>query len=318
VEDSIANPIDPNLKMKIARIISMANAKVRLQFLAMARSLRATGCDLPLFVIPYDDSRFPLPENAQWIEDEGLFAVIRESAALPITRKYLALTQTNSAYFDSDIIHLRDPRKWLEPVSEDAFAVADTEWLKARWTFTPETRELYQSKSTLWLLDNFNSGFFAHAAPMVEMAQIEEFFVAHEGMVRGQTPTRSEQEGANFLVHQSGRRVVNLCLPPQRMESTMACDYAGNFEAVMRGPNAPAFMHYAGPGRNLDAAPARLISEHLTESENAEMRAEFERRKQWANREGKWPLWVRVARRLVSKVDPRFRLQWNESFSAVR
>ncbi len=305
--------------MKIDSIISMANAKVRLQFLAMARSLRAAGCDLPLFVIPYDDSRFPLPENAQWIEDEGLFAVIQKSAALPITRKYLALTQSNSAYFDSDIIHLRDPKKWLEPVSEDAFAVADTRMaLFLRWTFTPETRELYQSKSTLWLLDNFNSGFFAHAAPIGEMAQIKEFFAAYGNMVRGQTPTRGEQEGANFLVHQSGRRVFNLCLPPQRMESTMACDYSGNFEAVMRTPNAPAFMHYAGPGRNLDAAPARLIFEHLTASESAEMRAEFEQRKQRANREGKWPLWVRVARRLVSKVDPRFRLQWNESFSAVR
>jgi hypothetical protein len=38
--------------MKIDKIISMANQKVRLRFLAMERSLRATGCQLPLWVIP--------------------------------------------------------------------------------------------------------------------------------------------------------------------------------------------------------------------------------------------------------------------------
>jgi hypothetical protein len=47
--------------MKIEKIITLANNKVRLRFLAMERSLRATGCQLPLLVIPYDDKLFELP-----------------------------------------------------------------------------------------------------------------------------------------------------------------------------------------------------------------------------------------------------------------
>jgi hypothetical protein len=42
--------------MKIDKIISMANQKVRLRFLALERSLRASGCQLPILVIPYDDN----------------------------------------------------------------------------------------------------------------------------------------------------------------------------------------------------------------------------------------------------------------------
>jgi len=56
--------------MKLEKIITLANEPVRLRFLAMERSLRATGCDLPLLVIPYDDRRFELPPNAQWWETD--------------------------------------------------------------------------------------------------------------------------------------------------------------------------------------------------------------------------------------------------------
>ncbi|MCC5657844.1 hypothetical protein LC608_12750 [Nostoc sp. XA010] len=54
--------------MKIDKIISLANSKVRLMFLAMERSLRTTGCDLPILVIPYDDHLFKLPEGSSWWE----------------------------------------------------------------------------------------------------------------------------------------------------------------------------------------------------------------------------------------------------------
>ena len=54
--------------MKIDKIISMANQNVKLRFLAMERSLRATGCKLPLLVIPYDNNLFELPAGSTWWE----------------------------------------------------------------------------------------------------------------------------------------------------------------------------------------------------------------------------------------------------------
>ncbi len=52
--------------MKLDCVVTLANRAVRLRFLGMERSLRATGCDLPLKVIPYDDARFDLPGRAEW------------------------------------------------------------------------------------------------------------------------------------------------------------------------------------------------------------------------------------------------------------
>ena len=55
--------------MKLEKIITMASAPVRLRLLAMVRSLRATGCQLPVWVIPYSDdaeSEFQLPEGCEW------------------------------------------------------------------------------------------------------------------------------------------------------------------------------------------------------------------------------------------------------------
>ena len=181
--------------MGIDYVISFANLKVRLEFLAMERSLRATGCDLPLQVIPYDESRFPLPENARWLEDDELFALVRKAGAIPLCRKYLALTLANCAYFDADIIHLRDPREWLSPLRNDVFVVADTEWNKARWTFTPETRAHYRSKTTLWLLDNFNSGFFAYANAIMKSTDVIAFLSDRRNMTHGEGPTSGEQQG---------------------------------------------------------------------------------------------------------------------------
>lgn len=300
--------------MKIERIISLANVKVRLQFLAMERSLRATGCDLPLSVIPFDETRFPLPDNAQWLEDDALFALVKETGAVPVSRKYLALTLPNCAFFDSDIIHRRDPSEWLAPLPNDVFVVADTEWNKGRWTFTAETRELYRSKSTLWLLDNFNSGFFAHANPKATTEHVRALLSEPQNwkLIHGKDPTAGEQPGANFLIHKNGVEVHNLCLPPYRMESTMACDYPEDFEPIIRKPNGPAFIHYAGHGRNLAVPIARLIFDHLTKAEAAEMTGEFERRRENARNHGRWPIWARLARRIVPWIDCRFEFGWRD------
>lgn len=51
--------------MKLESIITLASTEVRLRFIAMERSLRATGCDLPLRVIPYNANASKLPLNAE-------------------------------------------------------------------------------------------------------------------------------------------------------------------------------------------------------------------------------------------------------------
>ncbi len=281
----------------------------------MERSLRATGCDLPLLVMPFDDDLFELPSNAEWWRDESLFNAFAEKHAVAHCRKLAVLSQANCAFFDSDIIHLQNPVKWLEPFPVDVFVVADTEWGKARWTFTAETKALYEARTTLWLLDNFNSGFFAYSNAMATMDTFEKHLSnpAFIKLLHGNEPTRGEQASANLLIHLSGIEVLNICLPPYRMESTMACDYPHDCEALLRKTNSAPFIHYAGPGRNLDAPISRLIFEHLTKAEAAEMMEEFVRRKERARRHAHWPIWVRVAKRIVPRLDQRFCIQWNDS-----
>ncbi len=72
--------------MKIDKIISMANEKVRLRFLAMERSLRAVGCQLPLLVIPYDDNLFELPEGSTWWEIPEITSWLKAQKSRPVMR----------------------------------------------------------------------------------------------------------------------------------------------------------------------------------------------------------------------------------------
>ena len=290
----------------------------------MERTLRASGCDLPLYVIPYTDEPFDLPENAQWLVDEELFAHIASHHSARPCRKFLALTQSNAAFFDADIIHLRDPRTELGSLDAGVFAVADTEWNKARWTFSEATQRVYQRKSSLWLLDNFNTGFFAFEEPVLTRDQIFDFIAdpVWGRCTREESVIAGEQPGLNWLVHLSGRTVVNLCLPPRRMESTMAVDYAELVEAtsaaesfqdfrnLLEGPDGPMFLHFAG-GVHHTKAP---ISERFLKALSAEERSGFiqEREERWtkAAKESLWPLWVRILNRIVSLADPRFQIQW--------
>jgi len=304
--------------MVIEQILSLANNAVRWQFTAMERSLRAAGCDLPLQVIPYDENLFALPKNASWLDDTAIFSAVRDAQAVKLCRKYAALVQRRCAFFDSDIIHLRDPRAALEPLPNKVFIVADTEWNKARWTFTPETREIFLAESTLWALWNFNSGFFAYEDAPVNVADVTAFLSSPIGAIaRGASPTSSEQEGANFLIHQSRVEVVNLCLPPHRMESTMACDYPDHFADLLSLPNRPFFMHFASNVLASEARIVKLFSEFLTREESAEYVAEQQKRQAALTRSAQWPIWARVANRLLPYIDQRFRLHWQPAAGSV-
>lgn len=299
--------------MIIEQIITMANKGVRLDFIAMERSLRATGCDVPIKIIPFDNSRFELPANSTWIEDDdAAFNAVKNSEAVAHCRKFAALTKKNAAFFDTDIIHLQNPVKWLQPYSPEWFVVADTEWNKARWTFTSETKSVYEKQSTLWLLDQFNSGFFAFGDAVVTAEEIAAFLSAasFRKLWSGGGPTPGEQSAINWLVNQSQRTVTNLCLPPYRIESTMALDYPQDYRSVLTKANAAPFIHYAGAGRNLDAPISELIFQHLNAEEAEEWKAEYWRKKNEKARRHHWPLWVRVLKKMVPALNPHFNIQW--------
>jgi len=299
-------------EMEIEKIITMANRTVKLQFTVMERSLRATGCNLPLHVIPFGDDLFDLPANAEWMVNEPLFATLTEHGALMMCRKYLALMQSRCAYFDTDLVHLTNPQKFLASLPGSAFVVADTEWNKTRWTFTPETKAIYLRKSTLWPLTNFNAGFFAHEAPLVNIEGIRKLLSSPElgKMGRGFSPSGSDQEGTNYLVHINGAEVINLCLPPFCVESTMACDYSGGVYRTMEASRRPPFIHFAGKAWDLNVDVAGIFLDFLTAEETREFHSSQNERLLLGKRRARWPLWARVANRVLAKVRSPVRLQW--------
>ena len=116
--------------------MTLADSKVRLQFLAFERSLRAVGCDLPLLVFPYGKDRFDLPRNAEWWDEKEFTSWLEQHKAHALMLKYFCLTQANFAFFDCDICFIEDFRKPL--AQQNGFVVADTEAGKPGWSSTPE------------------------------------------------------------------------------------------------------------------------------------------------------------------------------------
>ena len=100
--------------MKLEKIITQANSDVRLYFAVLERSLRASGCVLPILVIPYDDKIFDLPQGSSWWSMPKVFSWLKAKNTHPGMRKYQCLTTSNYQFVDSDICFLRNPQKVLE------------------------------------------------------------------------------------------------------------------------------------------------------------------------------------------------------------
>ena len=145
--------------MKLEKIITLANRKVRLQFSAMERSLRATGCDLPLWVIPYDDQRFDLPANAIWWELPEVRSLLTEYRAHRMTAKYQCFTTGNYQYVDSDVVFLRNPEAVL--AQQVGFITSCGHWGNPGHTYTEASLKVLKHKSTCWQTLVFNAGQFA-------------------------------------------------------------------------------------------------------------------------------------------------------------
>ena len=258
--------------MKLDCIITLASPEVRLRFLAMERSLRATGCQLPLRVIPYNEGRFDLPENAEWWLDTELAAWLERWHCHPAKRKYQCLTIPNHHFVDADVIFLTNPEITLATVS--GFITSCGHWKNPSHTLTAESQALLSASSTNWQTRVFNSGQWACDQALFTPDRLRNCAeeAAHAGTCLS-LPI-PDQPGVNLLVHASGIPITNLTLPPHSMESTWAGDYPdADFERFWSDPaRKPYLIHWAGCDMSQPRPIDRLMEQFLTAAEIAEWR----------------------------------------------
>lgn len=281
------------MPMKLEKIITLANEPVRLRFLAMERSLRATGCDLPLWVIPYDERRFELPPNAVWWETD-VRGWLHQERAHPMMYKYQCLTTANYQYVDTDVVFLKDPAKVL--AGEDGFITSCTHWHNTEETIHPESLSILKARSTCWQRNAFNAGQFACDRALYTEEELKR--TCHDPRYVG-TCLRfpfNDQPGLVLLVNLSEVTIRNLTLPPTFMESTWAEDYdeVANYEDYWRDETRkPYLIHWAGCDMWLPRTMDRLFTQYFSASELEEWKKEVAtkaRREIWARRSPRYLL----------------------------
>ncbi|MDB5012128.1 MAG: hypothetical protein JWQ25_330 [Daejeonella sp.] len=232
--------------MKLQKIVSLANKVCEIQFLAMERSLRATGCELPIWVIPYDNNKFELPDNCIWWEMPEIVNWVTENNLWPAFKKIQCLTISNYQYVDSDVIFLKNPALTLIPF--EGFVTSCTHWNNPGHTYTSETLQFLKQKSTTWPKLVFNTGQWACDEQLYETEELISFcennFV---DTLFKNNYLYKDQAGINLLVNYKNVPITNVTLPPINMESSWAGDYLdaesfNKFEASEK----PYLMHWAG------------------------------------------------------------------------
>lgn len=231
--------------MKLDKIISLANKTVRLRFLAMERSLRATGCQLPILVIPYDDNLFELPKGSTWWAIPEIINWLTQENAHPMMRKYQCLTVTNYQFVDSDVCFLRNPEEVLQP--HQGFITSCGHWRNATHTFTPESKQIFIQLTTNWQKNVFNAGQFACDTALFSVNELKSRAMQPDFVNTCIRFPFHDQPGLNLLVLASGIKVTNLTLPPYCMESTWAGDYPQEYEYYWQElERKPYLIHWAG------------------------------------------------------------------------
>ncbi|MGE9296156.1 MAG: hypothetical protein ACQKBV_07725 [Puniceicoccales bacterium] len=238
--------------MELNQIITLASKSVEPLFHMMERSLRATGCDLPLRVIPFSESRFDLPENSEWWEVPEFLNWIDHAGSRPVMRKYQVLLASNFHFVDTDVIFLRDPREVL--AKHSGWINSCSHWQKPGDTLTVEFENYLRQKSSVWQWQIFNTGQFACDRQLYDVASLKAASESPELRATVLENPFHEQPGINFLVHKSGVPITNLTLPPHVMESTWAGDYPdADFRSTWRTPETtPYLIHWAG--RKIDGS----------------------------------------------------------------
>ena len=273
--------------MKLDHVITLASKPVRLRLLAMVRSLRATGCDLPVLVIPYGDdpeSRFALPDGCEWWELPELLAWVREIRAHPMVRKYQCFLAGNYQYVDSDVIFLRNPEEVL--ANQSGFVASCGHWRDPEHTMTIETESIFRKHSTNWQSRVFNAGQFACDSALFASFAALRAAVDDPAHSAACLNPITEQPGINLLRLLSGVPIGNLTLPPVNMESTWAGDYQDadfkNFwESERPGEKdgrRPYLIHWAGMPMDQELPIHELFYAQLTAEERAEWQCQVRNR----------------------------------------
>jgi hypothetical protein len=289
--------------MNLEKIITLANANSRLRFLAMVRSLRATGSDLPVWVIPYDEQKFELPAGCIWWEIPVILNWTTANKLWPAFRKIQCFSTTNYQFVDSDVIFLKEPSKVLKPLS--GFVTCCTHWNNPDHTVTSETLNFLRSKTTTWQRLVFNSGQWACDR---KLYKVEELINICEHMFRDTLFDNNylykDQAGINLLVNLKDVEISNLTLPPYNLESSWAGDYKQHYSRYWnRAETKPYLLHWAGCTMNEGSAADELFFGYLDAAELAEWHILENRNKLSANRlRGKIRKLSRLLRTIISSL----------------
>jgi hypothetical protein len=274
--------------MELEKIITLANEKVRLPFLVLERSLRATGCDLPLWVIPYDNTRFDLPPNATWWEVPEVRQLLREHHSHPMMAKYQCLTIANYQYVDTDVIFLRNPAEVL--AGHEGFITSDTHWGNPYHTFTADSLKILRRISSCWQTLVFSAGQFACDRALYHFAELRDNCLNPLYKKTCLTFPYHDQPGLVLLVNLSGVPIHNLTLPPDSMESTWAGSYEeANYERLWTDESRkPYLLHWSGCAL-ADLPVNQLIANYLTKEERINWQQQIaEKRRHVAKNRQSW------------------------------
>ncbi|MEX6689940.1 hypothetical protein QTN47_20700 [Danxiaibacter flavus] len=256
--------------MQLSKIITLANRKTRLSFLAMERSLRASGCNLPLWVIPYDDNTFELPENSKWWQIPIVISWTIQNNIWPALRKIQCLTTENYQFVDSDVIFFKNPEQVLRDYT--GFVTSCTHWNNPGHTYTTETLRYLRSKTSTWPRMVFNSGQWACDRKLYDSESMI-YFCEHfyTDTLFTKTQIYKDQAAINLLVNYCDVPITNLTLPPTNMESTWAGDYqTEEFFSLFEKKDKPYLIHWAGTPVQNQCFINQFIYKNLTAGEQAE------------------------------------------------
>jgi hypothetical protein len=235
----------------------------------MERSLRDTGCDLPLLVIPYDKNLFELPAGSTWWEIPEIIHWLDSEKAHPVMRKYQCLTIDNYQFVDSDVCFLRNPQEVLDPLS--GFITSCGHWHNPVQTYTNESLRFMLTKTTVWQGKIFNTGQFACDRKIYDTDSLISTAMQPEFLGTCVKFRFHEQPGLNMLVFASGVKITNLTIPPQHMESTWAGDYLDEYEHYWTDlESKPYLIHWAGTRMDIPRPINQIFYNYLTASEKAE------------------------------------------------
>jgi hypothetical protein len=294
--------------MLIERIITLANRNTEVLFRAMERSLRATGCDLPIEVIPYDGLTFTLPKGSTWFENEALFKWVNRSGCHPMMRKYLCLTTSRYHYIDTDVIFLKDPATFLKQYN--GFTVCCTEWSRSQWTYTNASQRLLAKRSSVWRRSVFSAGQFACDRALYTVNGLIDTCERKENRQACIEFALHDQPGINLLVALSGLEITNLTLPPHNIESSWAGDYDDDYEDLWKNESRmPYVIHYAGAVLDRDLPINKLFFNFLSKEEREQFSEQTGLKLRSSSDLSRWPSLIRLLNFMVRLVDHRFYVQ---------